>query len=241
MPQASGTTYTTPSGRTFHVYSPANYDASKTYPVVLAYHGWQTEGPDFEAWFKMEEQVNGEAFVVYPDAVNGYWDLQGDTDVTFFDDMVKMLGDTYCIDPSHIMGLGFSYGAYFMNILGCKRAGYVKAIMLGDGGWAGDGTSCGRLPVLVVVRTMDTEEPPSHGQVADRQWASLNKCTPNATQPTNTDLNCSAQMGCSSPGQLSFCTDTSSLADIPGYDPSWDHTVRPQYQAYGYQWFKALP
>ena len=242
MPQAAGTTYTTPSGRTYHVYSPANYDPTKTYPVVLTYHGWQTDGPDFEAWFQMEDYVNGEAFVVYPDAVGGYWDLQGTSDLVFFDDLVKQLGETYCIDPSHILGFGFSYGAYFMNLLGCQRAGYVKALMMGDGGWAGNGLGCGRLPVLVTVRTLDTEEVPANGKFAAEQWATLNQCTSGATEPGNATLNCVSHTGCKLPGQVTFCEDTYAYPpDTPGYTSDWNHTVREPYRQYAYDWFKALP
>ena len=240
MPDAKGAPYTTPGGRTYHVFTPTNYDASKTYPVVFAFHGWQTEGMPFESWFKMEESVNGEAFVVYPDAVGGYWDLNGTTDLVFFDEMVKQIGETYCIDPSHILGFGFSYGAYFMNTLGCARAGYVKAIVMGEGGFV-NAPTCGRLPVFVTSRTNDTEEPPSHGKPGADAWSTRDRCTPGATQQGDAAYNCTSYTGCKLPGSVTYCEDTSSLADNPRYDPSWDHTVTPRYQAYGYQWFKALP
>ena len=242
MPQAVGTTYTTPSGRTYHVWGPSNYDPTKTYPVVMTFHGWQTDGPSFEAWFQMENYVNNEAFVVYPDAVGGYWDLKGTTDVLFFDEMVKQIGETYCIDPSHILGFGFSYGAYFMNLLGCQRAGYVKALMMGDGGFAGPGAACGRLPVLVTVRTNDTEEVPANGRAAAAQWSTLDQCTDGATEPGDTTLNCVTHTGCKLPGQVTFCEDTYTYPpDTPNYDSSWNHTVREPYRTYAYQWFKALP
>ena len=59
---------TTPTGRKFHVWGPTSYDPTKTYPVVLVYHGWYSTGLGHQTWFKMEENTQNEAFVVYPDS-----------------------------------------------------------------------------------------------------------------------------------------------------------------------------
>ena len=40
--------HTTPSGRKFHVWGPSNYNPSTPYPVALTYHGWYTNGADFQ-------------------------------------------------------------------------------------------------------------------------------------------------------------------------------------------------
>ncbi len=206
LPQAVGTTYTTPGGRTYHVWGPTNYDPNKTYPVVLTYHGWYADGAAHEGWFKMEDYTQNEAFVVYPDAVNGLWDLNGTTDLVFFDEMVKQLGETYCINPSNILGFGFSYGGRFMSQLGCKRAGYVKAIAIGDAGGANDG-QCGRLPVLVTGRTADQDELVGWSRDVSIAWASLDKCAA-ATTPGDADMNCVTHAGCKLPGNVTFCEDT---------------------------------
>lgn len=237
---AHGVDYTTPSGRTFHVWGPANYDPSKAHNVVYTFHGMQTEGRDFEAWFEMEKYVNDEAFVVYPDAVNGYWDLSGNTDLAFFDEMSKMMNDTYCTDPSRALGFGFSYGGIFMNHLGCKRAGYVRAIAIGDGS-GNPGTGCGRLPVLITARTADTNETVAGGRAAAAAWEKTNGCTTD-TATSNATMNCVAHTSCKSPGALTFCEDTYVISSsIPGYDPSWQHTVREPYRQMTYDWFAALP
>ena len=236
LPQAQGTTHTTPGGRTYHVWGPSNYDPNKTYPVVLTYHGWYADGAAHEGWFKMEDYTENEAFVVYPDAVNGLWDLNGNSDLVFFDEMVKQLGETYCINPSNILGFGFSYGGRFMSQLGCKRAGYVKAIAIGEAGGANDG-KCGRLPVLVTARTADQDELVGWGRDISRAWASLDKCAA-ASTPGNADLNCVTHGGCKLPGDVTFCEDTWYDASWP---KDWNHTVREPYRAFTWKWFKALP
>jgi polyhydroxybutyrate depolymerase len=237
---ANGVDYTTPSGRTFHVYGPSGYDKNKTYPVLLMFHGWQSEGPDFQSWFQMEQYVSNEAFVVYLDAVNGYWDINGDSDLKFVDEVIKQLGDTYCINPSNILAFGFSWGGFFAHHVGCNRAGYVKAVVAGESGFGGNTTGCGRLPVFITNRTADTNEPVSHGQSAMSTWTKLDACTDDVSAPDAN--NCTVHTSCKNPGgTVTFCIDTSSMSDIPGYTPDWDHTVRENYRTLAYQWFKALP
>jgi poly(3-hydroxybutyrate) depolymerase len=185
----------------------------------------------------MEDYTENEAFVVYPDAANGLWDLNGTSDLVFFDEMVKQLGETYCINPSRILGFGFSYGGKFMNHLGCKRAGYVKAISIGDGSGGGDGLKCGRLPVLVTARTADTDELPAWGKAASQAWASFDKCTMD-TIVSDTTMNCVSHTGCKTPGDVTFCEDTFFDASWP---KDWNHTVREPYRSFTWKWFKALP
>jgi poly(3-hydroxybutyrate) depolymerase len=243
---AAGVDYATPAGRTYHVWGPTGYDPTKTYPVVFAFHGVQASGPTYEQWFQMELYTQNEAFVVYPDAAgpNAYWDVDGDTDLIFFDDMVKQLGQNYCINPSRVLGYGFSYGGHFADHLGCSRAGYVKAIAVGDGGPGGSGQHCGRLPVLVTTRVLDTNEFEAYGKNVAARWTTLDGCSADVdTTPQSdngTDMGyCSTQKSCKNPGGLTFCEDPSAFP--AGSPPDWNHTVREYYRAYTYSWFKALP
>ncbi len=237
-----GVKHTTADGRQFHVWGPTGYDANTNYPVVVMYHGWYTNGPGFQSWFEQEKFVENGAIVVYPTAAgaNGEWDLDGDTDLVFFDDMMKMLGEDYCIDPSRVLGFGFSYGGKLMNRLGCKRAGWVKAVSIADSSDWGDYKKCGRLPVLVTHRTEDSDELIAWGRNARDRWATANECT-NATVDGDVAHNCKVNTGCKAPGSVTFCEDTSIIdPGIPGYSPDWKHTVMENYRLYTWKWFKAL-
>lgn len=246
---AWGVDSATPGGRTFHVWGPSGYDKNKTYPVVIMFHGIQSNGRDFESWFKMEDYTNNEAFVVYPDAAPE-WDTWGDKDVLFFDAMVKQLGQTYCINPSRVLAFGYSWGGHFVDRLGCQRAGYVKAMMIGAGGTSGaGGAGCGRLPVLVTTRALDYDEPPANAQGVASKWVGINQCGAAGAKAYQNDTVtgsgamgwCQAYAGCKTPGSVKYCYDDSSMAGIPYYDPSWDHTVREYYRWFAFEWFKALP
>ncbi len=239
----SGTTTITPGdtrtvlgGRTYHVWGPPGYDRTKPWPVVVMFHGIETNGADFEAWFNMENYVEGKAIVVYPDAVDGYWDLSGTSDLAFYDALMKDVGDTYCIDPSHVLGFGFSLGAYFASYLGCTRAGFVKAISAGDGGWDGTNVPCGRLPVLVTHRTADPNEVVANGKANAARWTTLNGCT-GAPSVSNAAMNCTSQTGCLAPGAVTYCEDTFVDASWPD---DWNHTVRENYRAFTWTWFESL-
>lgn len=247
MPDAVKVTYTTPAGRSFHVWGPTTYDPTKTYPVVLVYHGWYSNGLGHQTWFKMEENTQNEAFVVYPDSDGPLWDLYGTKDHVFFDEMIKQLGETYCINPSRVLAFGFSYGGIFANQLACKRAGYVKALAVGEGNFIGNNQKCGRVPVLVTSRTDDKDEPPANGKNAAANWVGINKCaamTDSAVVFTekddlgnDVDATCISHRGCMGPGTVSYCEDKLHI----DWNPDYDHTVRPAFQKYVYSWFKALP
>lgn len=233
---AKGETFTTPNGRTFHVWAPSNYDENTPYPVALTYHGLYATGPTFESWFKMEDYVGNDGLTVYPDADGNSWYLTGPKDLIFFDDMMKMLGDTFCINPSKVLGFGFSFGATFMSTLGCERAGYVKAIAVGDGNHGGDKSGCGRLPVLITHRTKDPDELIAWGRSNRDAWSVLNGCS-SQTTVADAALNCVAYNGCKAPGSLTWCEDT--WFD-PNWPADWNHTVREPYRAFTWQWFKSL-
>lgn len=232
---SQGQAFTTPSGRTFHVYGPSNYDANKAYPVSLTYHGWYATGPAFRDWFRMENAVKDDGFTVYPSSDGPLWDTSGQKDVEFFDAMMKMLGETFCINPANVLAFGFSHGGIFMSQLGCYRAGYVKAIAIGAGNTSGPDTGCGRLPVFLVSRTRDTDEPVGNGQNARRTWVARNSCSANTSTPDA--MNCIEHQGCKVPGSVTWCEDTF-------YDPTWpaewNHTVRDVYRAQVWKWFQGL-
>ena len=234
-PQRKGADYTSQSGRTFHVWAPAGYDASKRWPIVFMFHGWYADGKAFESWFQMENYVNGEAIVVYPDAVNGLWDLNGESDLSFFDEMTKQVGETYCADPRHTYAFGFSYGGKFTNHLACARAGYIRAASIGDGSEGGSYKHCGRLPILFTHRTHDQDEQIAWSRANQRTWVGLDGCSAE-TDLTNAELSCVTNRGCQSPATLTFCEDT--WFD-PNWPADWNHTVREPYRAFAWNWLKA--
>lgn len=231
-----GMSYTTKSGRTFHVWGPSKYEPARRYPVVLTFHGWYTNGRDFQKWFKMEDHVEGSAFTVYPDSKGPTWDLSGNQDLDFASDMVEALSNAYCIDRTRVFALGFSFGGKLVHHLGCKRPSLVRAISVGDGSWQQE-TGCRPIPVLVTHRTRDHDELVAWGREASQRWAKLEGCA-DAPEPSDLTKGCVAYRGCAPPGQVTFCEDTHFDSSWP---KDWNHTIREEYRSLTWRWFMSVP
>jgi poly(3-hydroxybutyrate) depolymerase len=218
------------------VWLPEGYDTAHPYPIVLAFHGWYTNGRDFEAWFKMEDHDQG-AFTVYPDSLGPTWDIGGSRDLDFVADIVEAMSNAYCIDRARIFALGFSYGGKFVHHLGCKRPGLVRAISVGDGSWALEkDCATSALPVLVTHRTRDHDELVDWGRDAALRWATIDGCSA-AAEISDAAHGCVTYLGCTAPGTVTFCEDTHF---DPKWPKDWNHTSREEYRALTWTWFKSV-
>jgi polyhydroxybutyrate depolymerase len=231
-----GVSYETRDKRTFHVWGPTTYDASRPYPVVLTFHGWYANGRAFESWFKMEDHVDGAAFTVYPDSKGPTWDITGSIDIDFAADVIEAMSNAYCIDRAHVFAFGFSYGGKLVHHLGCKRPGLVRAISVGDGSWASD-TGCRPIPVLVTHRTRDHDELVAWGKDAAKRWAKIDGCA-ETTDVTDAAHGCVAHRGCAAPNTVTFCEDAHF---DPAWPKDWNHTVREEYRSLTWKWFMSVP
>ena len=231
----SGAPHVTPSGRTFHVWTPSSYDGSRALPLVFAVHGMGSDGRGFQKWFKMETHVDDAAIVVYPDSHKELWDIHGESDLQFFDAMLDGLAGAYCFDRARVFAIGFSYGGKMVHHLGCKRTARFKAISVGDGSWADGAPKCGRLPVLVTHRTRDDDELFAWGKDAATKWAAVNGCTAEI-EPTDVEHGCVAWKGCTPGAGVTFCEDR--FFD-PKWPQSWNHTIRADYLKLTWRWFES--
>jgi poly(3-hydroxybutyrate) depolymerase len=236
-PQSSprGLTLRTKGGRTFHVYGPAEYDPTRAYPVVFAFHGWESSGPEFQKWFKMEDHVASAAFTVYPDALAPGWDVARDRDLAFVSAMRVGLANAYCIDLARLYAFGFSYGGKFVHHLGCRRPDIIRAISVGDGSWGhSEEASCKPLPVLVTHRTRDPDELIEWGRAAAEAWTRVDACAKD-TDVTDAEHGCVTHRGCKAP--VVVCEDTYFNASWPR---DWNHTVREEYRDLTWRWFDTM-
>lgn len=230
-----GTTRTTRSGRTFHVWGPARYDDARAYPVVLMFHGWSSKGRSLEGWFKMEDYVDGAAFTVYPDSAGSTWDFAGTQDLDFTAEVLDAVADEWCIDRARVLAFGFSYGGRFAHHLGCKRPDLVRAIAAGGGSWDSEKSCAGPMPVLVIHRTEDPTMRVSGGRDAAARWAKIDGCAAD-TEVRDAEHGCIAYRGCQA-GAVTFCEDTHADRSWP---EGWNHTVREEYRGLAWSWFEEL-
>ena len=90
-------------------------------PVVFGFHGAYSSGETVRARFGLEGPADGGAIFIYPNAVQGTWDVgPSSLDGRRVDALLSRLAQSYCIDPARISIAGFSAGAVFTLFLGCN-------------------------------------------------------------------------------------------------------------------------
>jgi polyhydroxybutyrate depolymerase len=127
--------------RNIMVSLPENYNPAQAYPLVIAFHGRTNSNTQVRRYFNLEPSL--EAIIVYPAGIeeNGHysWSDAGDSsdslrDYTFFDAIVELIQNSYCVDTDRIFVIGHSLGAWFANSLACARGDIIRALASVAGG-----------------------------------------------------------------------------------------------------------
>ncbi|MEV5965340.1 prolyl oligopeptidase family serine peptidase [Kribbella sp. NPDC051952] len=191
--------YTVVSGgltRTYRLHVPAKYNAGKTYPLILTFHGRGKTGAQTEAFSDLSKL---DAIVAYPNGVIGDEDKQawqgapyaakGVDDVKFTADLLDQLESKLCVDTNAVYATGKSNGAGFTGILACQLADRFAAIAPVSGAFYIQGTHCAPsrpVPVLDIHGTGDTTIPYGGDGERDlpsvqtwvRDWSVRDHCDP---------------------------------------------------------------
>jgi predicted esterase len=218
--------------RTFVQYVPAGYDPNRAYPVVLVLHGIGATGAQMAQFIQMQKFAAGKAIVAFPDGAGGQWDISGDSDLNFFDALTGSINSSLCVNQQKVFVVGFSYGAYMTNHLGCKRAALIRAIVPADGGFQDAAASCGKVAALVYHRREDNDEVVANGIAARDKWLGINACNQAASTPVTEyglqGLGCVAYGGCPVNLPVLWCEDT---AVSP-----YKHDLREPYRGPIWNW-----
>jgi polyhydroxybutyrate depolymerase len=108
---------------------PTAYRPNTPTPLVLLFHGFDSDGKSFAALTRMpEEGARRDAIVVTPDGPNHTWQLSGTgRDAAFVDAIVASVSSTTCVDLRRVYAAGFSQGAAFAIFYTCARPGKIAA------------------------------------------------------------------------------------------------------------------
>ncbi len=220
------------TNRSFVLSVPEGYDPQRAYPIVAVFHGIGATGEEMANFIKMQDYSAGDAIVAFPSAANGAWDLGGETDLHFFDALLGSLASTLCVNEQRVFALGFSYGAYMVNHLGCERS-TVRAVAAAAGGFGG-GSQCGKTAALVYHRADDDNEAVSNGRSARDRWLTTNGCS-QTSRPLSglgfDGLGCVHYDNCAPDKPVVWCEDTN--VDPPVYR----HDLRGAYRVPIWKWF----
>ena len=128
-----------PSGRSYLVHLPENYDPNQSWPLILTFHGWGQNG---QAMATSTHFDAAQAISIYPDGAPSrppnadkkswapapYATASGEEDLQFVDEIVNSARRTWAIDDSQLYAVGFSNGGGFAQYLACQRPAQFTAI-----------------------------------------------------------------------------------------------------------------
>lgn len=225
---------------------PADFDDSRTYPLILVLHGYGVNGFVQRAYFgagKIEDR--GDAFVLAPDGLvdsagRQFWnaddfccdfDGRNPDDVGYLGGIVEEVMASYPIDANRVYAIGHSNGGFMAYRLACERADLFSAIL----SLAGNAVNVPCAPaqpvsVLHVHGDADATVPYSGAQPSVETWAAHNGCTGGLEPGAELDLDdavpgsetqTSATAGCPDLGAVDLWRIEGG-AHIPALGAGWE-------------------
>jgi len=128
--------------RDYIIRIPSGYDKNHPYRLVFAFHwngGTMNDidggGSSGAAWsyYGLQAQANNSTIFVAGQGLGNGWPNSGGQDITFVDDMVKLIKGDLCIDNSQVFSVGFSYGGGMSYEIACGRASVFRAVAVYSG------------------------------------------------------------------------------------------------------------
>ena len=181
--------------RTYSLHLPSGYDASRPYPLIIAFHG--AGGTHEQAHdVGLDRAANAGGFILAaPDGIGGDWSLPcagctyatqiGVDDVAFVATLVNHLSRNLSIDPNGVFVAGISDGGAFTHEVACRYPVAGAAVVAG---MMFDPASCHppkRVPFVGFHGTADGVVAFSYATASVQEWAALNGC---ADIPSETNL-----------------------------------------------------
>jgi polyhydroxybutyrate depolymerase len=92
--------------------------------LLVAFHGWGSNGARFERETGFDSLANSRGFaVLYPSSAGGHWLISGPrTDVNFVTALLTRVESVACIDRSRVYATGVSNGAGMVARLACEAS-----------------------------------------------------------------------------------------------------------------------
>jgi len=173
-------------------------------PALFVFHGAGGTGADARARFGLEGPADGGAIFVYPNAIQGTWDIRPNSlDGLRLDVLLQKLAQSYCIDPGRIYLAGFSAGAVFTLYMGCNEAAPFRgmAVVAGTDDRLDVGCCKGTISAMFIHGTQDLSIPLAEGQGARDDTLARDRC---GTTPAPDDVNCQ-RYSCPAPLAVDYC------------------------------------
>ena len=181
--------------RAYYVKLPDRYDKDKPHRLVFSWHqrgasmqknvqGEDTNKGGALPFYGLPPLSNNSAIFVSPDGIGGGWSNSGGEDVTFFDQMSKVVEADLCVDTGLRFSTGFSFGGGMSFALACARPDAIRAVAVISGAQL-SGCSGGTKPVAYYAQrgTSDSVLNVAMGRQLRDRFVKNNGCTPLASEP----------------------------------------------------------
>ncbi len=222
--------------RTYYLQLPANYDASKPYPVVFQYHPLTGTAEMALTMYKISSGMP-DAIYITPQGLKKFeqflnadatgWANTDGEDIQFTLDMLKAAQTDYCVDSARVFSVGFSYGGMMSYAIGCELGSVFRAIAPMAGATV-SGCKLSGKPVAMwgAHGTSDSVVSLSQGQQARDKILKQNNC---GTQTKPVDPSpCVEYQGCTSGYPVVWCEWAGDHA-TPSFAPSAIATFFKQF------------
>ncbi len=167
--------------RNMIVYSPANLGQNR--PLVISLHGLNQDAPYQQSTAKWEQVADTAKFVVvYPNAINKSWDINGNTDINFILAIIDNMKTRFNVDLNRVYVTGFSMGGMMSYHTANNIADKVAAIGPVSGYLFSNPVSSSRpMPIIHIHGTTDDVVGYSGVAGVISKWRNWNGCPSNST------------------------------------------------------------
>lgn len=187
--------------RTYRVYTPENYDPSKSYPLVFVLHGRFGNGKNVDKFTIFDHAADAHDMIaVYPDGYKRSWvddrnhgpaADKGVNDINFFNALLDQLIADYPVDENRVYSCGMSNGGFMSMALACHMSDRIAAVAGVTGNMAPNPdsycASAAPTGVLLIGGVADETSPYYGGLIADESealgfpasfdfWVNQNNC-----------------------------------------------------------------
>jgi poly(3-hydroxybutyrate) depolymerase len=163
---------------TFSVRLPAGYSATTPTPLGLGFHG--NGNP---ACLPPQGECQGfpdlKAITVYPKSLAAGWEQAAvlESNITFFNDLIALMKNEYCVDENRIFVAGVSSGGQFVEHLTCRYGDWLWQVTPVSAAVVGAATmNCKGTPPILVIHGV-TDMAGNYGEDVVAQFAKRNGCS----------------------------------------------------------------
>jgi polyhydroxybutyrate depolymerase len=216
--------------RQFYVSVPSNYDPSRPYRLIFAWHYYSgsasglaaidsggapdaattTGPPPVPGYYGVQPllpdaiYVAGQGLSTTPgDATTSSWTNANDEDIAFTKSMIAWIESNFCVDSARILSVGMSVGGYMSNTVGCEMPDVFRAIAVMSGAAPGSACKSHDIAAWMTHGTADTTISISSDETARDQFLADNYC--GATMEPVDPSPCVSYDGCDSGYPVVWC------------------------------------